>query len=185
MHCVCVDVPSAYTATWRIYYIYYRYSDALHYVSVDVPSEYSAVWRIYCTHRRYVVASYHADPSVPPVLYWMHQMDMDHAHHRCVDVHSKYSVKRGVKTTTPRYTAIIQTKNCTQLYYIYNIITKATNSYMLQTLQVHNQGHVNTFNRSTSCSKLLWTILSATHIIHQEFPAALLHASDQYIKHSF
>jgi hypothetical protein len=155
--------------------------DALQYVRVHVSSGHSVLWRIYCTHYRYVVASYHEDYSVPPMLYWMHELGMDNPHHVGIGVHLQCSVK----TEWQLYQVILPYFRTTTAH---NCITfKMLLSQKPLTPTCFRPywsiiRDVNSSNRSTSCSNLLCKILSATHILHQEFPAALLHAGDQYIK---
>jgi len=181
LHCVCFDESSDKSALWSFYYTIYRYSDAVHYVSVDVPSGYSAMWMIYCTHHRYVhvVASHHADYAAPPMLYWMHELYMDDPHHICVGVHLKCSVR-----SKDEYTRLILTQfrpknahNCISFTILLSQKSLTPTCFRPYASII---GVIKTSNRSTSCSKLLCTILSATHIL-QEFPAALLHAKDEYI----
>ena len=86
LHYVCVDVPSDYPSVWMIYYTLCREMEALHYVWVDVPSEYSE--------------SYHADYSAPPMMYWMHELDMDDVHQVGAGVHFQCSVKRELDNHT-------------------------------------------------------------------------------------
>lgn len=117
------------------------------------------------------------------MLYCMQKMNMDDPPHVCVGVHLQRSVNRKVKITTSGYITTIQ-NNCKQMYYFHNMIItiiKTSNSYMFQTLLVNHQGCEH-LQQIYKLPQLNMYILSATQILHQEYTAALLHSTDQYIK---
>jgi len=55
---------------------------------------------------------------------------------------------------------------------------------MLQTLLVHHQKHEHLQEINKLLNLSLYNSICYTYL-HQDFPAALLHAKDQYIKQSF
>jgi hypothetical protein len=137
----------------------------------------------YCTNHGCAVASHQADYFAPPMLHWIHQLYMSHPHHVCVGVHSKCSVKREVKASTPCYITIIQTNiahKCIRFIFSQKPLTPTSSD-----LTGPSSGMWTSPTDQQAAPSNFVQFLSATHILHQDFPAALLQAKGQYIKQEF